>query len=113
MVVVPFPQPVTVNALVRRAICERRLIAFTLHGFPRRAEPHDYGVINGVHRLFFYQVGGRSRSGRPFGWRWATLAEMTDVRLLDDQFAGGRDTGSSHHVEWDVLLASVSRDVPA
>ena len=97
--------------LIRDAIRQRRLIAFTLTGLPRRAEPHDYGTINGVARLFFYQVGGRSTSGPPVGWRWALLTDMRNIQVLDEEFDGPRDTGSSRHVHWDVLLASVSRPV--
>ena len=98
-----------VDRVLRSAIIERRIITFTLHGLPRRAEPHDYGLINGVTKLFFYQVGGRSRSGRPVGWRWAIVREMSDVTILDERFRGSRPSRSGHHVKWDMLFASVSR----
>jgi hypothetical protein len=110
-VVHAFSRSPGVDRLLRSAIAERRLVAFTLHGFPRRAEPHDYGIINGVPKLFFYQLGGRSQSGRPFGWRWAVIAEMQDLRLLEERFAGARDQESGRHVQWDRLIASVSRIV--
>jgi len=35
--------------------------------------------------------------------------EIRDLRLLDERFVGARDS-SARHVEWDRLLASVSRD---
>jgi hypothetical protein len=111
MPVVPFPRRPHVGGILRTAIRERRLIAFVLGGLPRRAEPHDYGIINGVHKLFFYQVGGGSRSGRPVGWRWGLLDDIHDLALLDESFAGARDTGAERHARWDRLLASVSRDV--
>ena len=98
-----------VDRLLRSAISERRLVTFTLKGLPRRAEPHDYGIIDGVPKLFFYQVGGRSRSGRPIGWRWAILPEVSDLTVLDATFAGTRPSPSGRHVKWDVLFASVSR----
>ena len=97
-----------VDSLLRRAIDERRLVTFTLHGLTRRAEPHDYGIIGGVVKLFFYQVGGRSRSGRPIGWRWAVIDEIAHLTLLDETFEGARDTGSNRHIEWTRLFASVS-----
>jgi hypothetical protein len=106
MVVLPFPARST-DRLLRTAIHERRLISFTLHDCHRRAEPHDYGVVKGVVKLLFYQVGGRSQSGRPLGWRWAVLSEMTDVRILVEQFVGPRE--AERHVAWDELFASVSR----
>lgn len=110
MPVLRFPERTDVDALLRAAIAERRLITFTLHNLPRRAEPHDYGAIHGVRKLFFYQVGGGSRSGAPFGWRWAELADLRDVVLLDERFSGSRDSGSGRHVHWDQLFASVSRN---
>src|SRR5450631_4063498 len=94
---------------LRRAIVERRLIAFSLNGHARIAEPHDFGVIDGEKRLFFHQVGGASRSGRPLGWRWATVARISGLRLLDDRFPGPRATQSGRHQRWDCLYASVSR----
>lgn len=103
--------PGTADVLLRTAIRDRRIISFTLHGMTRRAEPHDYGIVHGVAKLFFYQVGGQSGSGRPLGWRWAVVSEIANLTLLDDRFGGARDAGSGHHVHWDRLLASVSRDV--
>jgi hypothetical protein len=98
-----------VNELLCRAIAERRLIGFWYDGHPRVAEPHDFGVIDGETKLFFYQVDGTSRSGRPLGWRWAVTARISGLRLLDDRFPGPRATPSGRHQRWDVLYASVSR----
>jgi hypothetical protein len=103
--------PASVDALLRAAIRERRIISFTLHGLARRAEPHDYGVIKGVTKLFFYQVGGQSSSGRPLGWRWAIISDIVDLSLLEDRFRGARDTPSGHHAQWDRLFASVAREI--
>ena len=97
-----------VDAQLRSAICERRIVTFRLHGLPRRAEPHDYGIIDNLPKLFFYQVGGRSRSGRPFGWRWAVVSEIDDLVVTGETFAGSRPTPSGRHVEWDVHFATVS-----
>jgi hypothetical protein len=96
------------DRLLRSAIAERRLVTFVLDGCRRIAEPHDYGVMNGELRLFFYQTGGESRSGRPFGWRWATLAKISGLQALDERFAGPRETPSGRHIQWDTLLATVS-----
>jgi len=102
------PQPQKVEDLLRRAIEEKHLVAFTLGGLRRRAEPHDYGIVHGVARLFFYQVGGQSRSGRPVGWRWATISEISDLEILDATFDGTRPAASGRHVHWDTLIATVS-----
>ena len=110
MAVVPFRRPDDPDALIRAAIRGRRLLAFDLKGLPRRAEPHDYGVIGGEKKLFFYQVGGRSSSGAPVGWRWAFLRDLRSVRVLDEHFRGARDADGGRHMQWDTLFASVSRD---
>jgi hypothetical protein len=98
-----------VDRQLRAAISERRIVTFVLHDLPRRAEPHDYGTIDGVTKLFFYQVGGRSRSGRPVGWRWAVVRDISNLKVLDVRFAGTRPSPSGRHVKWDALFATVSR----
>lgn len=95
------------DSLLRSAIRERRLVEFVLDQLPRVAEPHDYGLIDGESRLFFYQVGGQSRSGRPLGWRWAVLSKISELRVLEQQFRGSRPVPSGKHVKWDKLFATV------
>ncbi len=98
----------SVDQLLRTAIAERRLIAFVLDERPRLAEPHDYGLIDNELRLFFYQIGGESRSGQPLGWRWAVLSKLSELQMLQDRFAGTRVAPSGRHVQWDTLFATVS-----
>ena len=98
----------SVDFILRRAIRDRRIITFTLHDLPRRAEPHDYGIINGAAKLFFYQVGGQSRSARPVGWRWAVVSEIAALEVTDQTFSGSRPASSERHVHWDVLFATVN-----
>jgi hypothetical protein len=100
--------PLTTDRLLRRAIAQRRLLSFTLDGCNRIAEPHDYGIHHGVPRLFFYQTGGTSRSGAALGWRWATLAKISQLQMLDATFPGAREVPSGRHVTWDTLYASVA-----
>ena len=96
--------------LLRSAIAERRVVTFMLDGMQRVAEPHDYGLIDREPRLFFYQIGGKSRSGRPVGWRWAKpVSRITQLNVLDRHFAGPRPAPTGQHVKWDTLFASVSR----
>ena len=96
------------DELLKTAIRERRLVAFILDGRSRLAEPHDYGLIDGEPRLFFYQVGGESKSGRPLGWRWAVLSKVSELRVLDRHFGGTRAVPLGQHVKWDTLFATVS-----
>jgi hypothetical protein len=98
----------TLDQLLRRAITERRLITFMLNGCRRIAEPHDYGIRCGVPRLFCFQTGGESSSGAALGWRWAALAKISQLQLLDITFAGPRAVPTGQHIEWDELFASVS-----
>jgi hypothetical protein len=102
------PPVASADRLLRIAIAERRLVTFSLDGFPRIAEPHDYGIKDGEARLFFYQRGGASRSGRPVGWRWAALPKIWDLQILHDTFPGPRPVPSGRHVHWDTLIATVS-----
>jgi len=101
----------TLHNTLCTAIAERRLLSFSSRRCSRIAEPHDYGVIGGVRKLLYYQVGGRSNSEPPTGWRWAEAAEMSGVNLLEQRFPGPRDAPSGRHVNWDEIFASVSRRV--
>ena len=54
----------SIDQLLREAIRSKRLIEFEYDGLRRVAEPHDYGVQNGIMKLLVYQVRGDSKSGR-------------------------------------------------
>ncbi len=99
------------DSVLRQAIAQRRLVSFALDGRRRIGEPHDYGMIGGEPKLFFYQTGGESRSGPPIGWRWAVLSKISDLKLLDERFPGPRPAPSGRHVAWDILFASVSSNL--
>ena len=102
------PAPASLDQLLCTAIAERRLVTFISDGFRRIAEPHDYGIINGVARLFFYQVGGAGQSTPPIGWRWGTVSGISELQILPDGFSGPRPAPSGRHIHWDVLIATVS-----
>jgi carbonic anhydrase len=96
------------DRLLSTAVAERRIVTFMLDECRRIAEPHDYGIIDGEARLFFYQIGGASRSGPPIGWRWGKLPKISALKILADRFPGPRPAPSGHHIQWDVLIATVS-----
>ena len=98
-----------VDRLLRQAIADKQVVSFSLKGCQRIAEPHDYGIIRGEPKLLFYQVGGASRRGRGFGWRWARIDEMADLACLPRRFAGTRAAPSGRHARWDEIFASVTR----
>jgi hypothetical protein len=93
---------------IRKAITEKRLIEFSLHGLVRIAEPHDYGLRNGSDQLLVFQVGGKSRSGGLPNWRWVKVAEMSQLKLLKATFDGNREAPSGRHSAWDELYLRVS-----
>jgi hypothetical protein len=99
----------SIDFILRTAIRDRRIVTFTLDGHHRVAEPHDYGTIGGNKKLFFYQIGGESRSMPATGWRWAELGKISGLKVLDKHFAGARLTPSGRHVRWQKIFASVSR----
>jgi hypothetical protein len=98
----------SLDKTLRAAIAKRRLVKFVSDGCLRKGEPHDYGIYKGTPRLFYYQVGGQSRSGKLPGWRWAGVSDISGLEIMDESFAGPRPV-SGRHVEWDELFASISR----
>jgi hypothetical protein len=100
--------PHEVDAIIRRAIGEKRLIRFWLGGHERIAEPHDYGIKSGVVQILVYQVGGSSNSGDLPDWRWVRLAKATQFQLLGDHFAGGRSIPTRRHSAWERLFLRVA-----
>jgi hypothetical protein len=93
---------------IRKAILEKRLIEFRLHGLMRVAEPHDYGLRNGSDQLLVYQVGGKSNSGGLPNWRWVKVADMSELNVLNTSFDGSREAPSNRHNAWDELYVRVA-----
>lgn len=101
------PVDAGLDRLLRTAIRTKRLLRFKYKNQERIAEPHDYGVQNGVVRLFCYQVGGRS-SGRLPGWRMVNVAEIQACEVLEkERFAGNRETPSGMHHHWNEVFERV------
>ena len=90
------------DELIRSAIMQRNLLRFTYKGNERIAEPHDYGIQNGIVRVFCFQVAGRSTRPLP-GWRLVDVHEMQEYEILEQQFAGNREAPSGRHHRWDGL----------
>ena len=101
----PATEP-NVNPLIWAAIAQKRLLRFYYKNRERIVEPHDYGIHNGLIKLFGYQVGGSSSQKLP-NWRWAEQDLISDVQLLDRTFPGGRLTKSGKHHKWEKLFIRV------
>ena len=97
---------VGVDELLRAAIEQKRLIRLVYKDKLRIIEPHDYGIHSGAVKLLAYQVGGASRGQLP-NWRWMEANSISEVKLLDRTFAGGRPTTSGKHHRWDQLFVRV------
>jgi hypothetical protein len=76
------------KSLICEAIRRRRLLEFDYHGKRRVVAPYCHGVsTRGTEVLRAIQVRGQSSSGgRGMGKLWA-VAEMVDLRALDEPFA--------------------------
>jgi hypothetical protein len=94
------------DELLRAAIEQKRLIELIYKEKPRIVEPHDYGVHNGSVKLLGYQVGGFSSGPLP-NWRWMKVNSISDVRLLNRTFPGGRPGPAGKHHYWDQLFLRV------
>ena len=95
-----------INPLIWTAIEQRRLLRFRYKDRERIVEPHDYGIHNGLVKLFAYQVAGSSSQKLP-NWRWAEQDLISDLQLLDRKFPGGRPSKTDKHHKWDKLFIRV------
>ncbi len=94
------------DTAIRRAIERRRLIQFVYKTKQRIVEPHDYGIKDGVAKLFTFQVGGQSSEKLP-NWRWVDVGGISDLQILEKAFPGGRGSTSRKHHKWDQIFARV------
>jgi len=83
------------------AIQQKRLIELRYDGKVRVAEPHDYGMQKGQQKLLSYQLEPVTN------WRLFEIEKMSDLRVLERSFRGGRPTSSGQHHKWDRLFARV------
>jgi hypothetical protein len=98
-----------VNAELVRAIRERRLVELVYKGGrPRTVEPHDYGIRRGACWLLVYQLAGESRSGASAGWKWLSISDIEQLRVLERHFSGTRADSVQQHRDWDSLFARVT-----
>jgi WYL domain-containing protein len=95
------------DQLLRNAIQNKRLIRFVYKNNERIVEPHDYGIQNGIVRLFCWQVGGKSSSRIP-GWRMIDVDGMQNCEMLDQYFAGNREIATGKHHRWDEVFIRVA-----
>jgi len=79
------------DALICRAIRERRLLLVDYGQAQRIVQPHVYGDdLAGDRLLSAYQLSGGSASGAARGWKSFRMDRVTDVTLGDASFHGAR-----------------------
>jgi hypothetical protein len=100
--------PTSVEAQIRLAIANGRVVEVGYKGRVRVAEPHDYGQQKGIDRLLVYQLGSASSSGSEvMGWRLFDVAKIESIEVLDTSFKGSRRESGQQHQHWDALYARV------
>lgn len=98
----------SIDATIRRAIENKKLLAVRYNGRSRVVEPHDYGVQRGVERLLVYQIEGPMRPRQSAtGWRLLDLNKIESAEALDRTFKGSRGDAHHSHHSWDVVYARV------
>ena len=107
--IIPFPSTAerALDAQLRFAIANTRLLRVTYDGATRIVEPHDYGVRNGKAKLLVFQrdkAGRQTDSAR--GWRTLDLSKIRHCVVLEETFAGSRQA-DQQHLDWDLLYARV------
>jgi hypothetical protein len=102
-------QHASLDDQLRFAIANKRLLQFTYHGALRIAEPHDYGVLKRITRLFVYQLRGatHARRSRVVDWKLLHVAKIHDCTVLDETFPGSRRDSHKRHYVWDIVYARV------
>jgi len=93
--------------LILEAIANKKMIEFHYKNLRRIAEPHVYGVTNGVKQVLVYQTGGHSSNGGLSDWRRFDLARMSQFAMLAQTFPGRRLIPSGRHSSWDARIAIV------
>jgi hypothetical protein len=76
---------------MRDDICEaiqlKRIMRLTYNGTVRQAEPYIFGILNtGAETLSAYQFSGGSASGQPVGWKYYSLAKLSDIVVTGEGF---------------------------
>lgn len=79
------------NALVCRAIHERRVVRFCYDGGIRDVEPHCHGCSKEHNDLLRgCQIGRYSSSGESVGWKMFRLDRMSGLGMTETTFGGPR-----------------------
>jgi predicted DNA-binding transcriptional regulator YafY len=95
------------ETIIIKAIHEKKLIESQYQERHRVAEPHVYGITNGIKQILGYQIRGQSRNGNLPDWRKFDLDKIIGLRILDESFPGRRPYPSGKHSSFDLIIAKV------
>jgi hypothetical protein len=80
------------ESLATQAIGNKYFGDFYYRDLLRTAEPHVYGITNGVRQVLVYQTRGQSSNGGLPNWRRFDLDRMSRLEILAQTFPGRRPT---------------------
>ncbi|QRN02422.1 hypothetical protein GH742_00180 [Legionella sp. MW5194] len=76
----------SVEDKINEAITRRHRVLFHYDGHSRCAEPHHYGLLNGIKHLHAYQVSNGSASGHLPQWRNFRLSGIKNLVVAEHAF---------------------------
>jgi hypothetical protein len=98
----------SLDARIRHAIAQKRLLEIRYKRAVRIVEPHDYGVIDGTERLLIFQLRGPDSGKGTVGWRLLDVVKIESCVVTNRSFAGSRSQSHQHHYQWETLYAGIS-----
>lgn len=96
------------NALIRQAIDNKRIVEFIYKEYPRIVELHIFGKKDGILQVLAYQIGGKSSRGGLPDWRRFNVLEMRNFQLSEASFHGAREYHGTDN-SWDEKYLIVAR----
>jgi hypothetical protein len=94
------------DSIIRDAIEKHQLLTFDYDGHSRVIEPHAFGVSAGEAKVWGYQIGGTSGSGRLPDWRLFLVYKISRLTLSSERFAGPRKTSGQRN-RFDMTYATI------
>lgn len=93
------------EAIIRQAITQKRLLDLYYDNYSREVEPHILGIKNNNYGILAYQIGGESSSEK-MGWKRMYFDKIRDIKISEKTFLGKREV-TGPHSEWDEKLLIV------
>lgn len=95
------------QADIKKAMHDLKLLQFTYRGQQRVAEPHALNMRDGRVQMLGYQIRGASISGGVPIWREFEVDEMQILEVLEERFAGPRTNTPVQTHAWIRKISSL------